>query len=129
MRVSVPWNLLAIACCYSSYSQGLSELQTKLATLALGLKSQPEGDDGVDDHQMNGQGQSGAVPIADGWATTNPTSASPAIPGGGWGGQTTTGAASAWGGGTTGGGGGGWGGATGGGGWAGSPSGQGGWNV
>jgi hypothetical protein len=87
--------------------QGLTELQTKLANLILGLKSDPNeldtlGGDGGAQLPPPANGTAAAVPGATGWGGSE---ASPAASG--WGGATTAPATSGWGGASASGGGGG----------------------
>jgi DNA-directed RNA polymerase II subunit RPB3 len=85
------------------YDQGLAELQTKLANLILGLKTQPEQDGvpggdpnvvemnglgGADAGSWGGQQANGA---GGGWGGTSPNAAS------GWGGNPSPGPAGGWG--------------------------------
>ena len=82
--------------------QGLTELQTKLANLILGLKSDPNELD-----TLGGDGGAQLPPPANGTAAVVPRAATS-----GWGGSEASPAASGWGGATTTPAGGGWGGAT-----------------
>lgn len=98
--------------------RGLTELQTKLANLILGLKSDPNeldtlGGDGGAQLPPPANGTAAAVPGATGWGGSE---ASPAASG--WGGATTAPATSGWGGASASGGGGGGGGSAG---WGASP--------
>lgn len=80
----------------------MAELQTKLANLILGLKTQPELDQLVHDAQ-----DSARPPVADSWApsageswgntTTSPSRAGGGGSGGGWGSPSRAGATGGWG--------------------------------